>query len=149
MLDDAGFQAFVQDRLKTIRKQNGIIVFATQSPRDALRSPIAHTIVEQCPTQIFMPNSKATPEDYRQGMKLSEREYQLVAEVLSVGSRRFLIKQNQAGVVAELNLAGFDEELTILSGRTRTVELLDEIRAAVGDDPARWMRELHARMKAA
>lgn len=148
-LDDTGFQAFVQDRLKTIRKQNGLIVFATQSPRDALRSPIAHTIIEQCPTQIFMPNSKAAPEDYRQGMKLSEREYQLVAEVLSAGSRRFLVKQNQAGVVAELNLSGFDEELTILSGRTRTVELLDEIRAAVGDDPARWMQALYARMKAA
>ena len=139
----------MQDRLKTIRKQNGLVVFATQSPRDALRSPISHTIIEQCPTQIFMPNSKATPEDYRQGMKLSEREYQLVAELLSAGSRRFLIKQNQAGVVAELNLAGFDDELTILSGRTRTIELLDEIRATVGDDPARWMHELHARLKAA
>ncbi len=119
-LDDAGFQAFIQDRLKTLRKQNGLIVFATQSPRDALRSPIAHTIIEQCPTQIFMPNSKATPEDYRDGMKLSEREYQLVAEVLSASSRRFLIKQNHAEVVAELNLAGFEDELTILSGRTRT-----------------------------
>jgi type IV secretion system protein VirB4 len=96
-----------------------------------------------------MPNSKATTEDYRQGMKLSAREYQLVAEVLSASSRRFLIKQNQAGVIAELDLSGFDDELIILSGRTRSVELLDEIRAKVGDDPAHWLHELHARMKSA
>jgi len=41
--------------------------------------------------------------------------------------------------VAELSLHGFDDELTILSGRTATVNRLDEIRAQVGDDPAAWM----------
>jgi type IV secretion system protein VirB4 len=144
-----GFRAFVQDRLKTIRKQNGLIVFATQSPRDALRSPIAHTIIEQCATQIFMPNGKAASEDYRGGMKLSAREFQLISELLTPGSRRFLIKQNGAGVVVELNLAGMTEDLTILSGTTASVALADELRAELGEASQDWLSELHGRLRAA
>ena len=148
-LGDPGFQAFVQDRLKTMRKQNGLIVFATQSPRDALQSPIAHTIIEQCATQIFMPNGRGDRRDYVEGMKLTEREFALVGRDLTPASRRFLVKQGHASVVAELNLAGFDDELAILSGRTSAIELLDRLRAEVGDDPARWLDVFHARRQAA
>lgn len=138
-LADGGFRAFVQDRLKTIRKQNGLLLFATQSPRDALLSPIAHTIIEQCSTQIFFPNARGAAEDYVVGMKLTQREFSLVAHELTNESRRFLIKQGHASVVAELNLSGFVDELAILSGRTASIELLDDIRAEVGDDPTRWL----------
>ena len=146
-LDDVGFQAFVQDQLQTIRKKNGLMIFATQSPRDALRSKIAHTIIEQCPTQIFFPNGRADPEDYRKGMKLGPREFALVSQILSPGSRKFLVKQEAASVVVELNLNGFDDELVILSGRTESVALLDVIRGEVGDDPARWMPLLFERWR--
>src|SRR4029077_20320272 len=54
-LGDEAFRDLANNKLKTIRKQNGVMVFGTQSPRDALASPIAHTIVEQCPTQINFP----------------------------------------------------------------------------------------------
>jgi type IV secretion system protein VirB4 len=47
-------------------------------------------------------------------------------------------------VVAELDLGGFDDALTVLSGRTETVELLDRIREEVGDDPAQWLPVFHA-----
>ena len=82
-------------------------------------------------------------------MKLSAREFQLVSELLTPGSRRFLIKQNGAGVVAELNLAGLTEDLTILSGTTASVALADEIRAALGEAPQDWLSELHGRLRAA
>jgi type IV secretion system protein VirB4 len=148
-LADEGFRAFAQDRLKTIRKQNGLMLFATQSPRDALLSPIAHTIIEQCPTQIYMPNGRGATEDYVGGMKLTQREFALVSRELSNESRRFLIKQGHASVVAELNLNGFDEELAILSGRTSAIELLERLRHEVGDDPAQWLPLFHARRSAA
>jgi len=138
-LGDPAFQALANDGLKTIRKKNGVMVFGTQSPRDALASPIAHTIVEQCATQLFMPNPRGTRADYVDGFHLTEREYRLIREELSTESRRFLVKQGHASVVAELDLAGFDDELSILSGRTDSVELLDRLRARVGDDPASWM----------
>ncbi|MFJ1311349.1 VirB4 family type IV secretion/conjugal transfer ATPase [Agrobacterium sp. P15N1-A] len=138
-LQDEGFRDLAQNKLKTIRKQNGLMLFATQSPRDALISPIAHTIIEQCPTQIFLPNSRGSHADYVDGFKLTEREYELIARELSVESRRFVLKQGHNSVVAELDLNGFDEELAILSGRTANVELLDAIRAEVGNDVKDWL----------
>ena len=138
-LQDEGFRDLAQNKLKTIRKQNGLMLFATQSPRDAIVSPIAHTIIEQCPTQIFLPNSRGNHADYVDGFKLTEREYELIARELSIESRRFILKQGHNSVVAELNLGGFDDELAILSGRTANVELADAIRTEVGDRLADWL----------
>ena len=138
-LADEGFRDLAQNKLKTIRKQNGLMLFATQSPRDAINSPIAHTIIEQCPTQVFMPNSRGSRADYVDGFKLTEREYELIARELSNESRRFIVKQGHNSVVAELNLGGFDDELAVLSGRTANVELADTIRAETGDDPEAWL----------
>src|SRR3546814_13002578 len=41
-LGDDAFRSFAQDGLKTYRKRNAMMVFATQSPADALKSDIAH-----------------------------------------------------------------------------------------------------------
>lgn len=138
-LADEAFRDLAQNKLKTIRKQNGLMLFATQSPRDAINSPIAHTIIEQCPTQVFMPNARGSYADYVDGFKLTEREFELISRSLSNESRRFIVKQGHNSVVAELNLAGFDDELAVLSGRTANVDLADRIRAQVGDEPAAWL----------
>jgi type IV secretion system protein VirB4 len=148
-LGDVQFQTLIMDKLKTIRKQNGLLVFATQSPADALRSPIAHAIIEQCPTRIFFPNGRADARDYIDGMKLTAREFDLIATQLTPESRMFLVKQGAASVVVGLDLHGFDEELAVLSGRTANIELLETIRAEVGDDPAAWLDVFHQRRRAA
>lgn len=138
-LGDSAFRDLAQNKLKTIRKQNGLMVFGTQSPRDAIQSEIGYTIIEQCPTKIFMPNSAANAQDYIDGFGLSRREFELIKSELTVERRQFLIKQEHNSVVAELSLHGFDDELTILSGRTAAVNRLDEIRASVGENPDDWM----------
>ncbi|AYG62362.1 VirB4 family type IV secretion system protein [Rhizobium jaguaris] len=139
-LQDESFLDLAQNKLKTIRKQNGLMLFATQSPRDAINSPIAHTIIEQCPTQIFLPNPRGNHADYVDGFKLTEREFELISRELSVESRRFIVKQGHNSVVAELKLNGFDDELAILSGRTANVELADAIRDELGAGQDDWLR---------
>ncbi|WP_369059070.1 VirB4 family type IV secretion/conjugal transfer ATPase [Caulobacter sp. 73W] len=137
-LGDEAFRAFARDGLKTWRKQDAVLVLATQSPSDVLASPIARTILEQCSTHVFLPNPQASLADYREGFGLSEREHELVRDELGVGSRGFLIRQGGGSVVAELDLAGLDEHLAILSGRATTVAALDAIRSRVGDRSADW-----------
>lgn len=146
-LQDEGFRDLAQNRLKTIRKQNGLMLFATQSPRDAIVSPIAHTIIEQCPTQIFLPNPRGDHADYVDGFKLTAREFELISRELSVESRRFIVKQGHNSVVAELNLNGFDDELAILSGRTANVELADAIRAELGEHSEDWLSVFQERRR--
>ena len=137
-LDDDVFVRRIKDWEKTIRKRNGIVGFATQSAQDALESRIASAIVEQAATQIFMINPKARAEDYVGGFGLTPHEFDLVRS-LPDSSHCFLIKSGGESVVARLDLSGEQDLLTILSGRERTVRLLDQIRAEVGDDPADWM----------
>jgi type IV secretion system protein VirB4 len=140
-LDDEIFVRRIKDWEKTIRKKNGIIGFATQSAQDALESQIASAIIEQAATQIFMANPKARAVDYIEGFGLSEHEYELVRNIPE-SAHCFLIKHGNDSVVARLNLSGEDDLLTILSGREKSVRVLDELRAQIGDDPKDWMPAL-------
>ncbi|WP_330178545.1 TraG/VirB4 family ATPase [Candidatus Vondammii sp. HM_W22] len=136
LLLDEYFEDFANNKLKTIRKQNGFLVLGTQSPRDVLNSPIAHSIIEQCATMILLPNPKASEADYVEGFKLSHREYQIIREEMPEGPHRFLVKQGHNSVIAELNLQGFNDELAILSGTTDTVNLAERIIKEVGEEPS-------------
>ena len=140
-LDDEVFVRRIKDWEKTIRKRNGIVGFATQSAQDALESRIASAIVEQAATQIFMVNAKARAEDYVQGFGLTPHEFDLI-RTLPGSAHCFLIKRGGESVVARLDLSGEKDILTILSGRERTVRLLDELRASAGDNPNAWMAPL-------
>ncbi|HYI63446.1 MAG TPA: VirB4 family type IV secretion/conjugal transfer ATPase [Allosphingosinicella sp.] len=143
-LDDDVFVRRIKDWEKTIRKRNGIVAFATQSAQDALESRIASAIIEQAATQIFMANPKARASDYIEGFGLTPHEYELI-RTLPDNAHCFLVKHGAESVVARLNLTGERKILTILSGRERTVRLLDEIRAETGDDPELWMPRLMER----
>ncbi|MBU0670231.1 MAG: VirB4 family type IV secretion/conjugal transfer ATPase, partial [Alphaproteobacteria bacterium] len=140
-LDDEVFAARIRDWLKTLRKRNALVGFATQSARDALESRISTALVEQTATMIFMPNSRARPEDYCDGFGLTQHELALI-RTLPAHSRCFLIRQPDASVVVRLDLSGAPEVLTVLSGREGSVRRLDLLREAVGDNPADWFPTL-------
>ncbi|SMP80771.1 VirB4 family type IV secretion/conjugal transfer ATPase [Novosphingobium panipatense] len=146
-LEDVGFQEFAQDGLKTYRKLNAFFVFGTQSPADTLKSPIAHSIIEQMATKIILPNPNGNPDDYIKGLGLTRKEYDLIRHELIPEQRRFLVKQGHDSIVVELDLGGLDDELAVLSGTAETVALLDAIRAEVGDDPAIWLPIFHQRRR--
>ncbi|MDE8650145.1 VirB4 family type IV secretion/conjugal transfer ATPase [Novosphingobium album (ex Liu et al. 2023)] len=136
-LDDEVFAARIRDWLKTLRKRNALVGFATQSARDALDSKIATALVEQTATMLFMPNARARYEDYCEGFGLTEHELDVI-RTLPAHSRCFLIRQSDASVVVRLDLAGMPEVLTVLSGRESTVRKLDTLRERYGDEPSAW-----------
>lgn len=124
--------------MRVIRKQNGIFVFATQEPGAVLDNPIAKTLVQQTATFVFLPNPGADRNEYIEGFKLTPSEFDLL-KGLGEQSRRFLVKQGDNSAVAELNLAGFDDELLILSGTPDNAEIAEEVISQVGEDPVTWM----------
>jgi type IV secretion system protein VirB4 len=144
-LADPYFAAFALDKQKTIRKQNGLGVFITQSPSDVLRHPIGKTMVEQSVTKIFLPNPAADHDDYVNGFKISEQEFEIIRN-LGENSRLFLIKQGQHSAIAQFDLGGMPDMLNILSGSLDNVALLEAIRAEVGDDPDLWEPVLQAKI---
>ncbi|MBI0533573.1 VirB4 family type IV secretion/conjugal transfer ATPase (plasmid) [Sphingomonas citri] len=146
-LQDDAFRAFAQDGLKTFRKRNAFMVFGTQSPADALRSPIAHSIIEQTATKILLPNSDAKRSDYCDGLGLTAAEYRLIREDLTPESRCFLVKQGHTSIVAKLDLGAMPDELKVLSGREETLVAMEEAIAAAGSDPAAWLPAFYANQR--
>lgn len=149
VLLDPGFRDLVNDKLKTIRKLNGLVILATQSPADALRSPIAHSIVEQCPTQILLPNARADQNDYVDGLKLTQPEYLAVSQDLTVGGRRFLLKQGSASVACQLDLSGLDDWVAVLSSRKNTLRLMEQLITEFGPAPAAWLPHFQRQWRSA
>ena len=137
-LSDPFFAEFARDKQKTIRKQNGLGVFDTQSPSDILKHANGRTLVEQSVTKICLANPDAQLAEYVEGFGLTAAEYEIVKS-LQPASRRFLVKQGHRSAVCELDLHGMSGAITVLSGSTENVQLLDEIRAQVGDDAEAWL----------
>jgi type IV secretion system protein VirB4 len=127
----------VRDKLKTIRKKDGIVITSTQSPSDALDSKISAALLEQTPTKIFLPNEYADEDDYRNGFKLTPAEWDLLRP-LTKSTRQFLLKQGGTSALVDFDLAGMDPEMAILSGTERLIRLAegiaDEHGGALPDD---------------
>src|SRR3546814_14933267 len=65
-LDHPLFAARIREWLKTLRKKNVAVVFATQSLADIASSSIAPAIIESCPQRILLPNDRAIEPPYRE-----------------------------------------------------------------------------------
>lgn len=137
LIGNAVFAPKIKDWLKVLRKLNTFVVFATQSVEDATKSSISDTLVQQTSTQIFLPNLRAT-NLYREVFMLSEREFTLV-KTTDPSSRFFLVKQDNDGVIARIDLGGMNEVIRVLSGRIDTIMIMDEVIKEVGDDPDNWL----------
>ncbi|RYZ91357.1 MAG: VirB4 family type IV secretion/conjugal transfer ATPase [Proteobacteria bacterium] len=146
-VDDEAFSKFAGDMQVTIRKRNGIGVFATQMPSSMLESKIAKALVQQVATEIYLPNPKADFKEYTEGFKCSIAEFEIIRS-LAEDSRMFVIKQGHTSMVGRLDLKGFDDELAILSGSTDDNLLVDAIILEVGDHPENWLPVFHDRRKA-
>lgn len=139
LLDDQ-LAALAFDLVKTIRKLNGFIQLWTQNAGDVLKHPMGHAFVEQCVTHVYMPNPRADEDDYVKGLKCSEREYEIIRHDMPEQQLHgFMVKQGTRSAVCELNLAGFDDELAVLSGTASTVSLANKVIDEVGPDPADWL----------
>ena len=142
ILDDA-FRDFAFNKLKVIRKQNGVGVFATQSPSDVINSPIAKAVIEQTATQIFLPNPRADRAEYVEGFKVTEAEFEIIRK-LPEGSRTMLIKQDGRSAICRLDLGWIPPALKILSGSTRNIEYMHHLIEKNGEQPECWLKEFLA-----
>ena len=86
-------------------------------------------------------------DEYVGGLGLTDAEFAIVKSLGSTGSRRFLCKQGTDSVQCEFDLGGMNDFLAVLSSTTDNVELLDQIRAEVGDAPTNWLPLFYQRVR--
>ncbi|WP_376705506.1 conjugal transfer protein TrbE [Mesorhizobium sp. ISC25] len=133
-LDDGGFADQLREWLKTLRKKNASVVFATQSLSDIDGSPIAPAIVESCPTRLFLPNERAIEpqitEIYRR-FGLNDRQIEIIAR--AIPKRDYYCQSRRGNRLFELGLGPIALALCATSSKSDQVAI-DRIIAEAGRD---------------
>ncbi|MEG3089291.1 conjugal transfer protein TrbE [Sphingomonas sp. PB4P5] len=142
VLDSPAFANQVREWLKTLRKKNASVVFATQSLADIETSTIAPTIVESCPTRIFLPNERALEPQiaaiYRR-FGLNERQIEILAR--ATPKRDYYCQSRRGNRLFDLGLGEVALAFTAASSRAdqRRIADLLEVHGRAGFAAA-WLR---------
>lgn len=134
----------ILDTLKTGRRRDEFMILVTQSPEDAIQSPLLPTILQQTPTKILLPNPDAefkTPDGggYIR-INVSEKEFQVLRR-LGLQSRMFMIKQGAQASVVKLNLNSLSEYISVMAMSADEFPLLEQAKNSVGPFPDDWVPE--------
>lgn len=81
-LDNPIFAMKIREWLKTMRKNNVSIIFATQNLEDIRNCSISSAIIESCATRFFLPNVQATNpanRDVYEYFNLNDKECAIIA----------------------------------------------------------------------
>ena len=142
-LDDQGFSGQLREWLKTLRKKNASVVFATQSLSDIDGSTIAPAIIESCPTRLFLPNDRAIEPQitaiYRR-FGLNDRQIEIIA---TATPKRDYYAQSRAGNrLFDLGLGPVALALCAVSAKSDQT-LIEKIVSEHGRDGflAAWLQE--------
>ena len=104
-LDDEGFAGQLREWLKTLRKKNASVVFATQSLSDIDSSGIAPAIIESCQTRLLLPNDRAIEPQitsiYRR-FGLNDRQIEILAR--ATPKRDYYCQSRRGNRLFELGL---------------------------------------------
>jgi len=105
-LDDEGFAGQLREWLKTLRKKNASVIFATQSLSDIDNSAIAPAIIESCPTRLLLPNERAIEPQitaiYRR-FGLNDRQIEILAR--ATPKRDYYCQSRRGNRLFELGLS--------------------------------------------
>ncbi|CUJ49773.1 VirB4 family type IV secretion/conjugal transfer ATPase [Achromobacter kerstersii] len=142
------FQEFIQDTNRVIRKSDGVFLFATQEPHAIITNPVGKTMIQQSATVIYLPNDKATAEEYIDHFKLSPAEFKMVQE-LGEFSRQCVVKQGGSTVTAMLDLHQCPDALLVFSGSVDMATIAEKAIEERGDDPELWLPLYLERARAA
>lgn len=117
-LDDADFAGKLREWLKTLRKKNASVVFATQSLADIDGSVIAPAIIESCPTRILLPNDRAIEPQimavYRR-FGLNDRQIEILAR--AIPKRDYYSQSRRGNRLFELGLGEIALAFTAASSK--------------------------------
>ena len=104
-LDHPLFAARIREWLKTLRKKNVAVIFASQSLADIADSGIAPAIIESCPQRILLPNAAAIEPQGRvayQRFGLNDRQIELVSR--ATPKRHYYLQSAAGNRLFELGL---------------------------------------------
>jgi type IV secretory pathway VirB4 component len=131
-LDDPMFAHKVREWLKTLRRRNVSVIFASQSLDDVANSKIASALIENCPTRIFLPNDRAEEPKTKalyENFGLSDRQIEIIAR--AIPKSQYYYQSRSGNRLFELGLSRL--ALTMAGSSSRTdLSAIDRILSESG-----------------
>lgn len=129
-LNSGSFAKRIEAWLRTLRKKNVAVVFATQQLSDVLKSSISSALIESCPTRIFLPNADARSpqiEEVYERFGLNLQQVDLIAK--GIPKREYYYQSRSGNRLFELGL-GPVALATVASSSSDDHKLMDRIAAS-------------------
>jgi type IV secretion system protein VirB4 len=93
---------YILEALKTWRKRNALMILATQSSDDLLRSEMLATVAESCPTKFFLANPGMDSEAYSQIFHMNRAEIDAIRSLIP--KKEMLLKRIDFAKVLRLDV---------------------------------------------
>lgn len=142
-LDDPEFAGRIREWLKTLRKKNVSVIFATQSLTDIASSSIAPALIESCLSRIFLPNERALEPQQRviyDGFGLNDRQVEIIAR--AIPKRDYYFQSRQGNRLFNLALGPIALAFCAASSKEDQYLLARLSRETEGGDfAARYLKE--------
>lgn len=147
----------ILDILKTGRRRDEFLILVSQSPEDAIKSPLLPDILQQTPTKIYLANPEAEFKNEEGGgysrVGFDKKKFKIL-QTLGAHDYKFLVMQGSQASVVKLDLSQCIEDIAVLAMAKDDFPLLDAAKAQAGNHPDAWVpvykrlrREERARKK--
>lgn len=122
------------------RKKNASVIFVTQEIEHVLKSQHKMTILNNCCTQIFLPNSNADSENnqpFYRGMGLSNKQMQIIKN--AIPKRQYYVTSSLGNRLIDLGLGDVALNFVAINGKPESQDriIIDELIDRYGKD---WVK---------
>jgi len=148
MLGHPVFREKLREWLKELRKKNCLVLLATQSLSDAVKSGLLDVLLEQCPTKILLPNKEADlhgtkevpgPADLYAMFGLNPKEINILKT--SQYKRHYYYKSPLGRRLFELGLGPLALSFVAVSDKETLAEINRLINEHGPDWPLHWLNQ--------
>jgi type IV secretion system protein VirB4 len=135
------FAAKIKDWLKTLRKKNARVIFATQSPSDIYDPqtkallPVTAAILDACPTRVYLPNASLDKEGAELYKKLGLNDRQLeIIKKEAIAKRHYYVVTPEGKRLIDLGFSDVKPlALAFIGLSTDNGQLLVECKQKYGE----------------
>lgn len=143
------FALKIEDWLRTLRKFNASVIFATQSLDDVVKSPLFDIILGSCKTHIFLPDEMAMEqkrlEVYAQ-FKLNERQMEILS--MAKKQKHYYYTSPEGSRLYDLGLEYCPVTLAYVAAGKKDIALCEKIIEQHGaeDFNTYWLKEKNLKL---
>lgn len=118
------FSPRIDGWMQFMATQNAVVMVTSEEIEHISSMPTTPNILQQCTTQIFMPDAHPPMDTYLNIFGLKKEEFHLISS-METKKRHFLLRRGNDTIIGEMNLADAPDIVETLSGMQKDTDLAE------------------------